>query len=242
MLLNSVVITLNQCLPVAVVCVLLCATGKNVLSVKQGALGTLLGGLGCMALLILAADISVWWDYRGLELIQILILITLFVGLAGHYIFDLACARVMSLAAALTLYLSNFLTYFNGYWQMDEAFALMLGTVLGVSICASFAVLLYFSLLWATRKMLLLVTVFVALHSASKLVFASDLAAQIDIIPAYTALLDMRTWVDEYSVGGRILKVLFGYEATPSLWSILALAAGAGVFWFVYNWRQGSEA
>ncbi|WP_125717260.1 iron transporter [Pseudoalteromonas rubra] len=242
MLLNSVVITLNQCLPVAVVCVLLCATGKTVLTTKQAVLGITLGALGCIALLLMAADISAWWDYRGLELVQIMLLMALFAGLSGHYIQGSDKARVLSLAAALTLYLSNFFTYFGGYWQADGAFALALGAGLGLSICASFAILLYFSLLWATRNAMALISMFVALHSASKLVFASDLAAQIDIMPAYPALFDLRNWVSEDSVGGRILKVLFGYEATPSVWSILALAVGTGIFWIANNWRRGREA
>ncbi|AZZ96349.1 hypothetical protein [Pseudoalteromonas sp. R3] len=237
MLLNSVVITLNQCLPVAVVWVLLSATGKTVMTTQQALHGIILGALGCLTLLMTAADISVWWGYRGLELCQIMLLIALFVGISGHYIHGSELARVFSVAAALTLYLSSFFTYFNSYWQADAVFSLALGAGLGISICASFAILLYFSLLWATRNIMALVSIFVALHSASKLVFACDLAAQIDIIPAYPALFDLRNWVSEDSVGGRILKVLFGYEATPGIWSILALTAGAGIFWIANNWR-----
>ncbi|WP_414828875.1 FTR1 family iron permease [Alteromonas sp. H39] len=109
----------------------------------------------------------------------------------------------------------HFLIYSFAYWSSQQAdMALMVGTVIGLGISCSVAVLLFVAVSamqrqWPKRAML---SVFVAGQVASVAV----LLEQINVLTESSRLWDTSNWVADDSEYGHLLNVLFGYEATPS--------------------------
>ncbi|MEI8618553.1 hypothetical protein P4S63_19560 [Pseudoalteromonas sp. B193] len=80
--------------------------------------------------------------------------------------------------------LSHYIIYLTSFWQSNDAGqSLFIGTLLGVGICLSFSVLLYF-LMNAIKHRFGMYPLFtlLAFNSAAKLLVALDLASQIDLI------------------------------------------------------------
>ncbi|CCQ09245.1 hypothetical protein PALB_820 [Pseudoalteromonas luteoviolacea B = ATCC 29581] len=222
MLLNTVVITINQCLPIALLWVLLRQSlVMRPITIRHSLIASVVGLFISFAYLTGAGVISQWFDYRGYELSQMGLFFLLYLGLL------ISCVRVESvwpsvtLVVGITLYLSNFLTYLVSYYRADTAQALWIGTILGLGICFSLCTLLYFFFTSEAAKPLRKIIMLVfACHAASKLVMALDLATQIDVIPSSQSVFDLRAMIDEHSVSGRLLKILVGFEASPSILSL----------------------
>ncbi len=230
MLINSVLLSLNQLLPLAILYVLL-----YVLSGQQGALWRqvamiMLALFGTLVYVAMAPWFSEAFDYTGLELSQILVALGVYLSALYAAVRGFSLLRIgLTLLFATLLYLSHYLTFLAGFWSSaDSPSALMVGTLLGFGICLSFSVLLYFSLNWLAdsfgpRPLYLLF----ALHVSAKLVMALDTAGGMDLVAAQPALFDLRPWLSETSELGRILTALVGFEATPSALGLGLYVAGA---------------
>lgn len=231
MLLNTVVICINQCLPIAVLWVLLkqrshYGTFDTPSRSRYQSIWITVMGLGLsIVYLSFAGTISQWFDYTGSEVMQMLLLLLLYVTMLMSLVKPLGYYAACALVLAIVIYFSNFLTYLVGFASSDAVQALFIGTVLGIGICLSFSVLLYFFLSNATiiRARWVFFGLF-ALHAGSKVSLLVDLGSQIDLLPTTVNFYDAKGFIDEHSVFGRLLKVLLGYESNPSGLSFFAFS------------------
>ncbi|WP_394186185.1 FTR1 family protein [Pseudoalteromonas tetraodonis] len=230
MLITSLVMSLNQLLPVAILLILLQVIARQGL-VKV--LGMLVLGVGLSFLFVKSAPlISPLFDYQGLEYTQIALCVLVFISALYYAIKQATPAFMIAIISVMTLYLSHYIIYLIGFWQNNEAAqSLFIGTFLGLGICSSFSVLLYF-LLGAIKQRfgLIPLLVLLALNSAAKLVVALDLASQIDLIATTATVWDLRAILTENSEFGRVLRALIGYEATPNLTSVLSYVLSSVLF------------
>ena len=127
-------------------------------------------------------------------------------------------AAALALIATMALYLSHYMIYLVSFWHSkDTAEPLILGTFLGVGICISFGVLLFFLLESITKRAgVQPLIVLLAFNATAKLLVLLDLASQVDLLDVTANYLDWRGFLVENSELGRVLKALVGYEATPS--------------------------
>jgi high-affinity iron transporter len=234
MLLNTVVICINQCLPIAVLWVLLqqrsyyCGFITSKWSRYYSAWVAILGLGLSIVFLTFAGTVSQWFDYSGLEVIQMVLLFLLYVAMIMSLLKPTGYYAASALVLVTVIYFSNFLTYLVGFASADAFHALFIGTILGIGICLSFSVLLYFFLSNATiiRASWVFLGLF-ALHAGSKVSLVVDLGSQIDLFPTTVNFYDAKELIDEHSVFGRLLKVLVGYESNPSGLSFFAFSASA---------------
>ncbi|WMN61857.1 iron transporter (plasmid) [Pseudoalteromonas xiamenensis] len=224
MLLNTVIISINQCLPIALLWVLLRqVVSDNRISNRQSLNATILGVGLSIVYLNLIGTVSQWFDYRGLEITQMLMLTALYIAMIMSVIHHNSRWPQFAMVIAIVVYLSNFLTYIVGFASAEAMQSLAIGTMLGMGICFSFSTLLYFFLANANvRALPMLLLALFALHAGSKIAIAADLGAQIDLLPTSSGVYDLRLILDEHSVVGRVLRALMGYEASPGLVSLVA--------------------
>ena len=230
MLITSLVMSLNQLLPVAILLILLQVVAKQSL---MKLLGGLILGIGLSFLFVKSAPLmSPLFDYQGLEYAQIGLCILIFISALYYAIKQATAAFMIAIISVMTLYLSHYIIYLIGFWQSNEAAqSLFIGTFLGLGICSSFSVLLYFLLSAIKQRFGLTPSlVLLALNSAAKLVVALDLASQIDLIATTVTVWDLRDILTENSEFGRVLRALIGYEATPNLTSFLSYVLSSVLF------------
>ena len=222
--------SLNQLLPVAILLILLQVVAKQSL---MKLLGGLVLGIGLSFLFVKSAPLmSPLFDYQGLEYAQIGLCILIFISALYYAIKQATAAFMIAIISVMTLYLSHYIIYLIGFWQSNEAAqSLFIGTFLGLGICSSFSVLLYFLLSAIKQRFgLTPLLVLLALNSAAKLVVALDLASQIDLIATTVTVWDLRDILTENSEFGRVLRALIGYEATPNLTSFLSYVLSSVLF------------
>jgi high-affinity iron transporter len=207
--------TINQLLPVVILAVLLSLIVP--LSQRQVSIYAVIGILMSLVFVQTAAWLSQLFDHRGLEFIQMLLCIIIFVA-ALISCQQRSIAAAVALIATMTLYLSHYMIYLVSFWHSkDTAEPLILGTFLGVGICISFGVLLFFLLESITKRAgVQPLIVLLAFNATAKLLVLLDLASQVDLLDVTANYLDWRGFLVENSELGRVLKALVGYEATPS--------------------------
>ncbi|MCF6436877.1 hypothetical protein [Pseudoalteromonas sp. MMG022] len=240
MLLNTVIISLNQFLPMALLWVLLlqCDIGPSLSRISVWR-AVLYSSVAVTLFLAAAGSISQWFDYRGLEVGKIVLLVGIYVSVLGVITsYKSGIYKLVAITLASMLYLSHFVMYLGSYWGQDAKQGLLIGSILGLGICLSFCILLYFILAWLrTHHLQFLVLTLLACHSASKIANAVDLSAQIDLLPSSKIAFDIRAWLDEHGIVGRILKSLFGYEASPSQANLVAFLSALLLMGVVICWR-----
>jgi len=230
MLITSLVMSLNQLLPVAILLVLLQVVKKQS-ALKIGS-ALLIGALMSFMYMQSASWVSQWFEHQGLEYSQIGLCITIFIAVLVFAIKQKSAAFYIAVISTITLYLSHYIIYLTSFWQSNDAGqSLFIGTLLGVGICLSFSVLLYF-LMNAIKHRFGMYPLFtlLAFNSAAKLLVALDLASQIDLITNTSTVWDLRNLLSENSELGRVLRALVGYEATPDLMSVLIYSTSSVLF------------
>ena len=222
--------SLNQLLPVAILLVLLQVVKKQS-ALKIGS-ALLIGALMSFMYMQSASWVSQWFEHQGLEYSQIGLCITIFIAVLVFAIKQKSAAFYIAVISTITLYLSHYIIYLTSFWQSNDAGqSLFIGTLLGVGICLSFSVLLYFIINSIKHRfgMYPLFTL-LAFNSAAKLLVALDLASQIDLITNTATVWDLRDVLSENSELGRVLRALVGYEATPDLMSVLIYSTSSVIF------------
>ena len=247
MLLNTVIIALSDALPIFILCVLLLLFWQNHLAsfaqtasftrpgLKVG--GTL--GFGLISTVFYvqqSAQISEWFDFNGLEWMTIAFRCLLYVACVLSIIaFNWSIRSrfnflMLGLCAALILNGSDFLIYILGYWsQSDNTSALIVGATLGLGVCLSFSILYYFLLYQLSLRIPWLITLLLTLYLVGQIIPVVNVLVQIDYIPAQQALWNINNVIDESSEVGRLMRALFGYEATPMLWELMLFLFLTGV-------------
>ncbi len=229
MLITSLLMSINQLLPVVILSVLLSLIVP--LSQRQLSIYAVIGTLMSLVFVQAAAWVSQLFDHRGLEFIQMLLCIMIFVA-ALMSCQQRKMAAALALIATMTLYLSHYMIYLVSFWHSkDTAEPLILGSCLGVGICISFGVLLFFLLESIVRRAgVQPLVVLLAFNATAKLLIFLDLASQVDLLDVTSNYLDWRGFLVENSELGRVLKALVGYEATPSKTALWVYVIAAVVF------------
>ncbi|MBE0379893.1 hypothetical protein [Pseudoalteromonas prydzensis] len=232
MLITSLLMSINQLLPVVILWVLLHAIVK--LSQKELVITLLAGLLSSFIYVHYAASISQLFDHRGVEFSQIALCGIMFVAAL------LACQQqrqgaVIAMISVMIVYLSHYMIYLISFWQTNEtAQPLLIGTALGLGICFSFGTLFYFLLDGIKQRFgNLPLIILLAMNAAAKTLIALDLASQIDLANITASYVDWRGFLVENSELGRVLKALIGYEATPSKTAIWLYTIAMSVFLFI---------
>lgn len=225
MLINTVILFLRDALPIFVLLAFLLA---QVQLKKRTLISTL--GLGILLALLfiqLVNTLGNLFEGTGLEMSLFALHFSLYAMglLLGYFIFHpttnnrmakgIVCFAIVVMIIAKG---SNFLLYFNGHLnKLDALQAMSVGTLLGLGICLSLAILLYFFMLGLKQHFgpvapwtVLLVFV------SGQLVNAMNLLVQVDLLPALAPAWDSQWLLDEESEYGHLFNVLVGYLATPS--------------------------
>lgn len=217
------------------------------------------GWVGAWVYLRAMGVVAAWFDgvgyevlNAGLQIFVYLLLLAIIGLLAGRrvrpapafgWLAGCACA------SAVTREGSEILLYLSAFQGRPQALGdLLLGATLGVGVGFSSGALLYYLLRGLPRPIARSATLaLLALVGAGMWSQASTLLVQADWLPARAPLWDSSAWVSEGSLGGQLLYVLLGYEATPGPWQVglaaasLALAgAVAGVAAHRFRSRPGS--
>jgi high-affinity iron transporter len=245
MLINTVILFLRDVFPIFVLLSLLLVIlpmGKRWLS-----FATLLSLLACLFFISQIDFISEKFDGAGMELLFLLchFLVYLIVWFIGYLqISNYAQSNGMWKMAVSALLIitfiingTNFLVYFNGFWsQVDAPQSILLGSLLGLGICLSVAILLHFSLLWLAqtwgRGSVILALL---LYASGQLTNSLNLLVQIDWLEYSQPIWDLSGIISDQSEFGHFLNVLIGYKASPSIHQLslylLALALPLLAFW-----------
>ena len=247
MLLNTVIIALSDALPIFILCVLLLLFWQNYLAATAQAetfnrpaikvAGTVCCGLmGAVFYVQQSARMSEWFDFNGLEWMTIILRSLLYATCVLSMItFNWPIRRrfnvlMLGLCTALILNGSDFLIYILGYWsQSDNTNALIVGATLGLGVCLSFSILYYFLLYQLSLRIPWLITLLLTLYLVGQIIPVVNVLVQIDYIPAQQALWNINNVIDESSEVGRLMRALFGYEATPMLWELMLFLFLTGV-------------
>jgi high-affinity iron transporter len=127
------------------------------------------------------------------------------------------CAGVL-VVTVMALNGANFLIYLTGFWSQNNASdVLITGVVLGIGICVSIAVLLYFFMAFINNYFRMFRETMLIFFSAGLLMRATNLLIQIDAFPSNNFLWDSNHVILEDSEIGQLLTAFFGYDATPTL-------------------------
>ncbi|WP_218312449.1 FTR1 family iron permease [Alteromonas antoniana] len=220
MLINTVILFIRDTLPVFLLVSLVLALGSQFIRMLTVALvcGLILAMLTYSSL----GTLSALFNGGGFELLNVFALAVAWAGFC-EWMRRLTTASktdsgwpLFVLIVAITLVNAvPFFIYSFAYWSTQQAdMALMVGTVIGLGISCSVAVLLFVGVSalerpWAKRAML---SVFVAGQVASIAVWLE----QINVLTESSRLWNTSDWVADDSEYGHLLNVLFGYEATPS--------------------------
>ena len=128
---------------------------------------------------------------------------------------------------------SHFMLYLSSYWTQSLSFelsefksagfeSLVIGIILAVGICASFAILLYFLLRYSDTYIHIKSSCYFLLFFAiGQLMQSIFLLQQVDVLPFNSIIWNSSNLIVENSEFGQLLHVLFGYETTPSFLQLI---------------------
>lgn len=144
---------------------------------------------------------------------------------------------------------TSFTVYFSGYFQQIDALQpLLIGMFLGLGICLSLMVLIYFLVVWLDAKLSQPIgTMAILIYTIGQLTNALPLLVQVDVISSSATIWDSKHILSNQSEFGQLFNVLFGYQATPSfnqlILYIFALSLTITMYWWVYyhSAKQGKN-
>jgi high-affinity iron transporter len=227
MLINTFILFLRDALPLFVLLSLLFVL--LVPSIQWLLPAVLLGLFGCLLFINQIDLISNLFNGAGMELALFFchFLVYLNVWVLGYLHFSGKAKPSISWRLAsgtmvtVTLLINgtNFLVYFNGFWsQANAPQAMLLGTLLGLGICSSLAILLHFSMLWLSERWGEKVIVIMLLFfSVGQFADAVSLLVQVDWLNHSAKLWDSSWLISDQSEFGHFFTALFGYSDSPSV-------------------------
>ena len=228
MLINTVILFLRDALPIFVITTLLVSlTEQQRYHHNWCYKATVLGTLLSIVLLIFIDNISQAFDATGKEWLYIilyiscyfLMLVILAQPLWQHYfqIVLVKYAATVFLALIIMLNVGDFLIYITSFWHQSNApNVVIIGITLGIGICLSIAVLLYFTMMFIRPYFRYITEFLLILFSVGLIMQATNLMSQIDIISLGHFVWDSNFLIEESAEVGYLLMVFFGYDATPA--------------------------
>lgn len=248
MLINTVILFLRDALPIFMLLAVLIAQVQ--ISAKYLLLALCSGLLLAMFFILQIDSLGGMFDGAGIELTLWLLHLLFYcnvVWLAAVTLRSQGSQRqTLWLAISLMLVIivakgSNFLLYLQGYLsQVDALQSLFLGTLLGLGICLSVAVLLYFFVAWLrTRFGALAALTALLIFAAGQVSNALNLLIQVDLLPNTAVVWNSGWLVADQSEYGYFFNVLFGYVATPSYLQLGVFVMAIAVPWLYYRKMAG---
>jgi high-affinity iron transporter len=249
MLINTVILFLRDALPIFILLALLCALLPRR---RIWASTALISGFLVTLLYTNQIDsITGWFDGTGIELSLWLLhsciyLLTLILGFRikqGQLSQTTHVAVIAGIMVGLIMIAkgSSFLLYFSGYLHHNNALqSMLMGTLLGLGICLSLAVLIYFIVQWLGAKFgTWSIWFLLLLYATGQVVNAIPLLVQVDIVEPSITAWSTRGFISNESEFGHLFNVLFGYQATPSVTQvtifIFALLCPLFTFWLCHK-------
>lgn len=226
MLINTFILFLRDALPLFVLLSLLFVVLQPMISWLLPA--ALLGMFGSLLFINQIDVISNLFDGAGMEVVLFLCNCLVYLGVCklgylhlrnrvkSYYGWRLVGGLLVTVTVLING--SNFLVYFNGYWfQIDAPQAMLLGTLLGLGICSSLAILLHFSMLWLSKRWGDKVAVIMLLlFSVGQLADAASLLVQVDWLSSGPTMWDSSWLISDKSEFGHFFTALLGYNDSPS--------------------------
>jgi high-affinity iron transporter len=172
------------------------------------------------------AEVAQLYQGRAIELLFSCGFLAIYLVILSHlYSTFVLLNNKLTIKTAMSVFIlvfsinaTNFFIYFTGFWSQTELqSALFVGMILGMGICISIGILLYFMLLlimpkYQQNSIFLLLFLF----GCGQLNQAINLLLQIDLLPSFESLWDSNFLLNEESELGHFFTALLGYEATPS--------------------------
>lgn len=227
MLINSLVVFLSDLLPIfLLVGLLLWPAPRHPWQLVAGLIwGALLGTL----LLVFSSEVSTLWGGVGFELLSLVGLGIFFISMLFYLRQATASTRqtvtaVVALTALATMNMLNVLAYWTSAFDLTRYPShLLMGSALGLGISLSLACLIYLALSISDR--LRIKQLFLSLFVSSQFATVADILEQIDWLPTSPVLWNSSRFIADDSEYGMLLRVLVGYEATPTLAYMLIFVA-----------------
>lgn len=231
MLINTVILFLQNALPIFVITTLLLISFSTkelaLISIKWRISGVVITAVTTFILSENLENISVTYDGMGVELFLSLSYLLIYVFSIFLFVFN--DKHFTKQFGFLVFYIitcingAHFIIYLANYWtQAQQVDSMLIGIILGGGICLSISILLYFLLKSADYNLYFHTSkYFLLLFSLGQLMHAIVLLQQVDILSSSQALWDSSRFITEDSEVGQLLTVLFGYESTPSLLQLI---------------------
>lgn len=230
MLINTVLLFLQSALPMFIIVALLLsrihAYSASLPSIKHLIIISILSCLLVYFLSINMEKSSQTFGGKGNEILFSFGFILIYLISVGLFLFNnkkqvskvkLYLAAIV-FVSVLTFNGSHFILYLNGYTAQQLQFeSLLIGIILGVGICASFSILFYFLLRYCDGSIHSEISgYFLLLFAVGQLMQSIVLLQQVDILPTSQIVWNSTNFISENSEVGQLLRVLVGYETTPS--------------------------
>lgn len=252
MFLNAIVITTREVIESAMVaCLLIALVRIRSLSGKTILVGLALGAIFATLYGSSIESITPWWDYRGQELVivivnctmVVLILALLFAGIDTHPQRPRRIAVLITLltSLSLTLEISEIGIYIGAYRNKPDLLtSAVTGCLIGACIGMSLAVLGYYTLIrLSTTTSLRVIRCLFALLAGGLLSQSIQLLSQVDLVSGQTPLWDSSALLSETSIFGQFMVAVLRYEARPSWLQVAFYSAGLALAtWFLLNRRR----
>jgi len=230
MLINTVLLFLQNALPVFIITTLLLLRFSsktiNSISIKWIFLSFTLAIISAFILSNYLEYISQTADGRGFEMFFSFGFLLVYFSSIGLFILNKSRDNTfikIQLAFIMFFIISclngaHFIVYLTSYWaKAQQVESLLIGVILGGGICLSIAILFYFLLKYTDQNIHTSTSnYFLLLFTVGQLMHVIVLLQQVDIVPSSQPIWDSSRLIAENSELGQLLTVLFGYETTPS--------------------------
>jgi high-affinity iron transporter len=239
MLINTILLFLQSALPIFIVISLLLlrftTTSASLFTNKNLSFIIVLAISLVFLLSQYMEGISQLFDGKGTELVFSLGFIVIYFCSALLFLFDnkdrlINVKKILALMVfllVLSLNGSHFILYLTSYWTQSLPLSsgvesLFIGIILAVGICVSFAILLYFLLRYSDTSIHIKTSCYFLLFFATgQLMQSIVLLQQVDVLPLSSIIWNSTHFIAEKSEFGQLLRVLFGYETTPSFMQLI---------------------
>jgi high-affinity iron transporter len=230
MLINTVIFLLRDALPVAILLGFMLA----MFPLSNQRLSYIIALTFFIAVVLVAnrMAISDWFDGTGYEWLTIILLVFSYACLlivSWRSFLRPSLALVFIAALLSSLHLADFVLYLYAFGsQAEQLTPVIIGSVLGLGICASIS-LLFFILLAPYRQHLILHYLFIIFITSHCAEFIIQLQ-QIGVLDEYSLVWDFSSYINDESEYGHLLNALFGYQSRPQMpylltWIVLVTSA-----------------
>jgi high-affinity iron transporter len=230
MLINTVLLFLQNVLPIFIITTLLLLRFSSIsisnINIKWLAFSLLFVTFSAFTLSKVLEDISQIADGRGIELLLSSGFLLVYISSIGLYILNnIQRATFLKVVLALIIFFiisclngAHFIVYLTGYWaKAKQVESMFIGIILGGGVSLSISILFYFLLKYTDQNIHSNTSnYFLLFFTIGQLIHAVALLQQVDLLPSSQPIWDSGKLITENSELGQLLTVLFGYETTPS--------------------------